>query len=102
MTTFDCADPSMQVDRRNESLSPLQALSLLNNNLTVTMATHFAERLEAHGGEKATQIARGFYETTGRAVTPGEQAALVAYAERHGLAATCRVLLNLNEFMFVE
>ena len=102
MTTFDCADPSMQVDRRNESLSPLQALALLNNNLTVTMATHFAERLAARGGDQPGQIARGFYETTGRAVTPDELTALAAYAERHGLAATCRVLLNLNEFMFID
>ena len=102
MTTFDCADPSMQVDRRNESLSPLQALALLNNNLTVTMATHFSERLKARGGDMAAQIARGFYETTGRAVAPDEHAALVAYAVQHGLAATCRVLLNLNEFMFID
>ncbi|MBA4017924.1 MAG: hypothetical protein C0483_12170 [Pirellula sp.] len=102
MTTFDCADPSMQVDRRNESLSPLQALALLNNNVTVTMAKHFAERLEARGGDKAAQIARGFFETTGRAASVDEQAALVAYARQHGIAATCRVLLNLNEFMFVE
>src|SRR5690606_25382338 len=45
MTTFDCADPSMQVDKRNESLSPLQALALLNNRLTLAMSEHFAERL---------------------------------------------------------
>ena len=102
MTTFDCADPSMQVDRRNESLSPLQALALLNNNLTVTMAKHFARRLESRGGTSSEQIARGFFETAGREVAPDELAALVAYAERNGLAATCRVLLNLNEFMFID
>lgn len=103
MTTFDCADPSMQVDRRNESLSPLQALALLNNGLTVTMAGHFAARLQRTGGsDLAACVARGFYETTGRPATAAERAPLTAYAAKHGLAAACRVLLNLNEFMFID
>jgi hypothetical protein len=37
MTALDCADPSMRVDKRNESVSPAQALSLLNNGFMVTM-----------------------------------------------------------------
>ncbi len=41
MTSLDCADPSMRVDRRNESLSALQALALLNNGFVVTQARHF-------------------------------------------------------------
>ena len=47
MTALDCADPSMRVDRRNESISALQALALLNNAFMVAMAQHFAERLRA-------------------------------------------------------
>ena len=39
MTALDCADPSMQVGRRNEGVSPLQALALMNNALIVTMAS---------------------------------------------------------------
>src|SRR4029079_18929924 len=46
MTTLDCADPSMLVARRNESVSPLQALALLNNSFMLTMADSFAQRLE--------------------------------------------------------
>ena len=38
MAALDCADPSMQVDKRNETLSPLQALALLNNGFMLTMA----------------------------------------------------------------
>jgi hypothetical protein len=38
MTTLDCADPSMQVAKRNESVSPLQALTMLNNALVVAMS----------------------------------------------------------------
>ena len=43
MAALDCADPSMQVGRRNESLTPLQALAMLNDGIVVTMSKHFAE-----------------------------------------------------------
>ncbi len=46
MTTLDCADPSMQVDKRNETLSALQALALLNNGFMLTMSKHFAANVE--------------------------------------------------------
>ena len=37
-----------------------------------------------------------------REPTKAEQGALGAYAEKHGLAALCRVLFNSNEFLFVN
>jgi FAD/FMN-containing dehydrogenase len=37
----------MQVGKRGESLSPLQALALLNNSLVLAMSRYMAERLEA-------------------------------------------------------
>ena len=46
MAALDCADPSLAVDKRNETLTPQQALALLNNQLTVAMAKHFAARVE--------------------------------------------------------
>lgn len=102
MTTLDCADPSMLVGKRNESLSPLQALALLNNGLVVTMAKHFADKLEAGGGDMSVQIERGFYEATGRRPTQDETKKLVVYAKEFGMTNTCRVILNLNEFSFVD
>ena len=101
MTTFDCADPSMQVDKRNESLSPLQALTLLNNGLTVVAAERFAAKL-ATSGDVSQQVERAFAEAVGRRPTANEQVDLVAYASQHGLAATCRVIFNLNEFFFID
>ncbi len=102
MTTLDCADPSMQVDRRNESLSALQALAMLNNDFMVAMSRHFAERLEKSTGDMRTRVEQGFSEALGRPANAEESAALTAYAEKHGLANLCRVLFNLNEFVFVD
>ncbi|MBE2282536.1 MAG: DUF1553 domain-containing protein [Prosthecobacter sp.] len=94
MTVLDCADPSMRVDKRNESLSPLQALAMMNNGLTVTMAKHFA----AHAGS----VKRAFQLALAREPTAEELAALEDYAKREGLENACRVILNLNEFSFVD
>jgi hypothetical protein len=38
----------------------------------------------------------------GRPATRSEIKVLQAYALKHGLANTCRVILNSNEFMFVN
>jgi len=102
MTVLDCADPSMRVDKRNESLSPLQALAMMNNGLTVAMAKHFAERVtkEAVGIEPQTK--RAFALAFSREPTNDELAPLLDYAKREGLENTCRVILNLNEFSFVD
>ncbi len=102
MTVLDCADPSQQVGRRNESVSPLQALALLNNSLMLAMSKHFAAKLENGGGDVATKVGRGYREATGRAPTRDELKALTHYAQKHGLTNVCRVLMNLNEFAFVD
>jgi len=102
MTTLDCADPSMRVEKRNESLSPLQALAMMNNGLVVAMAKHFAERVtkEAQGLEAQTR--RAFVLALSRSPTADEIRPLIEYAQREGLENTCRVILNLNEFSFVD
>jgi hypothetical protein len=38
----------------------------------------------------------------GREPAPAEQAVLLDYARAHGLANVCRLLLNTNEFCFVD
>jgi hypothetical protein len=94
MTTLDCADPSMSVDKRNETLTALQALALLNNRFILTMARHMA----AHAGN----VRAAFRLALGREPTPAEAKGLTDYAAKHGLENACRVILNLNEFVFVD
>ena len=102
MTALDCADPSLQVAQRNESVSPLQALALLNNALIVSMSRHFAARLEQPGVDLASTVRRAYYEVCGRPPSASHQDALVAYAREFGLPNLCRVLFNLSEFSFVD
>ncbi|MCX6941813.1 MAG: DUF1553 domain-containing protein [Verrucomicrobia bacterium] len=103
MTSMDCADPSMRVDKRNESLSPLQALAMLNNGFIVSQAQHLAARVQSERpADLPAQIARAHALALGRAPEPATLAQLVAFAEAEGLPALSRLILNLNEFTFVD
>jgi hypothetical protein len=50
----------------------------------------------------SARAARGFERVTGRSPDADELQRLTGYANRHVLAALCRLLFNLNEFVFVE
>ncbi|MFM8578143.1 MAG: DUF1553 domain-containing protein, partial [Planctomycetaceae bacterium] len=103
MTCLDCADPSMRVERRNESLSALQALAMLNHGFVVVQCREFADRVTRETGvDPAAQVNRAFELAIGRQPDAEETAALQSIAEQHGLANACRTILNLNEFSFVD
>ncbi len=103
MTALDCADPSMRVDRRNESVSPAQALALLNNGFMLAQSAHFAERLETEAPDDiAAQIERAYRLAFGRMPTAEEKENLLAFARRSGLPNLSRALFNLNEFTFID
>ncbi|MDA1014430.1 MAG: DUF1553 domain-containing protein [Planctomycetota bacterium] len=102
MTTLDCADSSQSTPRRDETLTSLQALSLLNNRFNLTMASEFAKRLESEAGTAPEQVRRAFELVTGRFPSVDEHRDLVRYANQHGLANLCRVLFNLSEFVYAD
>ena len=102
MDTLDCADPSLSVDKRNETLTALQALVLLNNKFMLRMSEHFASRLSAAHESRPAQIEMAYRLAMGRSPTEDETQYLQAYADKYGLASACRVVLNLSEFVFVD
>ncbi len=102
LAALDCADPSLAVDKRNQTITPQQALALLNNRLTLTMAKHFAERVQKLAADDAGRVAVAFRLAIGREATAKEAELLARHATDHGLASACRAILNLNEFAFVD
>jgi hypothetical protein len=102
MESFDCPDPSVWTPKRTTTVTALQALSLLNNPLFVKQAEHFAARVAAERAALPDQLRRAHELALGRPPTEEELQALSAYAAKHGLANACRVILNTNEFVFVD
>lgn len=102
MTALDCADPSMQVARRNQTNTPLQALALMNNQLPLAMSQYCAASVRRAADDLQGQVRTAFHTALSRPPAEEELAALLAYAKCHGLENTCRVILNLSEFVFVD
>lgn len=102
MTTLDCADSSQSTPRRNETLTSLQALTLLNNKFNLVMAQEFAGRLADETSDLESQVGQAVELVTQRPATRGEVAELVEYARTYGLNNLCRMLFNLSEFVFVD
>jgi len=102
LTTLDCADPSQSVPVRNETTTALQALSALNNRFMVRQSDFFAQRLQHEEPSLQEQIRRGISLALQRDATSDEIDELTAYASQHGLAATCRIIFALNEFLYAD
>jgi hypothetical protein len=102
MATLDCADASALVAKRNETVTPLQSLAMLNNKFMVRMAEHFAERITPLGADNAARLRSACRLALARDPSDAELAKIVAYADSHGLANACRLIFNMNEFVFVD
>jgi hypothetical protein len=103
LDALDCPDPSVATPRRSATITPLQALTLLNDVFIEHYAAHFAERLVRDAVEGGSaQVRRAFALALARDATDQE----VMFGERfvadHGLPQFCVVLFNTNEFIFVE
>jgi len=99
---LDCADPSQIVDKRDESITALQALALLNDRFMLRMAEHLAARVRSRQSDLENQVSEAVRSTLQRQPTVSESRRLVSFAREFGLAETCRLLFNLNEFVYVD
>ena len=115
---LDQPDPNITCERRNVSTVPTQALTLLNNPFLVRQANLFAQRVaETRGPDDQSQI-RGAYEIAlSREPSDRElQANLGFLSERRArhaargsnepaldaLVDLCSVIVNLNEFVYLN
>ena len=78
------------------------ALSLLNNKFSLTMARHFASRLEKEAKDLPSRVRLGHKLVTGRYPNGDERKLLVSYGGKHGLQNLCRALYNLSEFSYLD
>ena len=102
MTALDCADSSQSTPTRDETITSIQALALLNNKFNLAMAEYFAEDLQQSEQDLTSQVKLAFERITGRTPAVNDLEALVQYAQQHDLANVCRLLYNLNEFVYVD
>ncbi len=102
MDALDCPDASQLTPKRGESLTALQALATLNDKVLVRHGERVAEFLQRDADSLETLTDAAFARILLRAPSAEERTAAADYARKHGLANLIRVLLNSNEFLFVD
>lgn len=102
MDALDFPDLGLLAPTRGFSASPLQSLVLFNNRFILHHSQKMAQRAQKVEPELSDQIKRIVLWVWLRNPTPVELNKLTQLAEEHGLESVCRLVLNSNEFLFVE
>lgn len=101
--TLDLADTVSSCPQRQVTTVAPQALTLFNGEFTQTQAHALAERLRREAGDDANQQIELVYRLAlCRKPTEQEQAQMESFLADESLKELCRVVLNLNEFVYPE
>ena len=113
---FDAPDENVTCEGRVVSTVPTQALTLLNNEFVIGQSKAFAERvLRIAGPEQQSQIRVAFRIALSREPSPKEMEENVAFLNRQmaaqaksanpaleALTDLCDIIINLNEFLYIN
>lgn len=109
LTAFDAPDTSVSCSRREQTNTPMQALTLLNDPVFFECAETLGRSvLKSHGKQIEPAIQDLFSRCLNRPPTSGELDSLIsahrdflesAKSEEMAMIATTRVILNLDEFI---
>lgn len=103
METFDLPENSTSCPRRGESIVAPQALALLNNPMPLEAARNLAERIEQESSNApAARVQRLFELALQRPPNAHELRDCADFLEEHSLTELCRVMINLNEFIYLD
>lgn len=103
LTTLDCPDPANLTARRETTTTPLQSLTLFNNEFMLRQASYFAERVgKLTTDNLAQQVKLAFELAYARPPTEAETQLAMNLVEQQGIFSLCRSLLNSNEFLYVD
>jgi len=97
---FDCPDAGQIAPRRTSSVTPLQALNLLNSPFILQQAELLAKRVEREAKGDA-RVQRAFEVVLNRQPASEEMIAARKLVNEHGLTALSRAILNASEFLYV-
>jgi mono/diheme cytochrome c family protein len=103
LTDFDLPDNAGPAPSRISTTSPLQALTLLNHQFTLSMADALSDRVKGEMlNKESAQVRRAFALAFQRQPTSEEETAALKLIARHGWRAFCRALLNASELLYLN
>ena len=101
--TLDLADTVSSCPQRQVTTVAPQALTLFNSEFTQRQTQAFAERLRREAPDNVErQIELAWRLTLCRSPSPSELRKMQEFLAEESLEQLCRVVLNLNEFVYPE
>ena len=101
LDSLDCPAPSVLTPVRQQTITPLQALGLMNDTFVLRQAASLAEQIR--GLETPNdQIDSAWRRTLGRSPSDHEIATALDVLANSDLATLCWVLLNTSEFLQIR
>ena len=103
LTTLDCPNPATLTPVRNTTTTAIQSLATLNNAFVLQQSEQLENRIKREFGENPEAQARHAIRLAfGRQATDEEIASGAGLIQEAGLFQLCRILLNTNEFVYVD
>ncbi len=107
---FDMPDTHESCARRNNTVTPMQALELMNNDLVADWSREFARRVHNDSGlTEDAQIDRAWKMAYLRPASPEEKKLAADFLQKQQTAGSaspfadlCHALLNSNEFLYIN
>lgn len=107
---FDMPDTHESCARRNNTVTPMQALELMNNDLVLGWSRDFARRVKNDQGLSIdNQIDRAWGLAYSRPATEDEKKMAAEFLQKQQAAGSaaplgdlCHTLLNSNEFLYIN
>jgi len=98
---LDACDTTQPSPGRRVTTVPTQALNLFNSEFSNRQARHLAARLRREAGQNQLDQIRLVYRLTlCREATSEELESISRFLDTESLEELCRVILNLNEFVY--
>jgi hypothetical protein len=100
---LDLCDTARSAARRMTTSVAPQALTLYNGSFVNKQARYFAWRLmNEAGSDPAAQIELAYRLALARQPSDAERRAMLAFLKKESIERLCRVIFNLNEFVYPD
>lgn len=103
LTTLDCPNPATLTPVRNTTTTAIQSLATLNNAFVLQQSEQLENRVKREIGDAPDDQARlAIRLAFGRQASQEEIASGKELIREAGLFQLCRILLNTNEFVYID
>ncbi len=102
LDALDCPSPAVTIPKRRPTVTPLQALALMNDAFVLRQADHLAKRIAKDTADMNDQVTRAFEIVLSRLPREAEKASSREVVKKHGLNTLTWSLFNASEFLYAR